>query len=318
LQLHSQPEASARRTRTRAGWQTVLMMSATLLVVGCASNKSADAGRHRLGPGDLVRIIPQDAGAPPNDHPARFDAKQIETLLGAVRMRPDSSLLFSAASGGPDKGGVSIQVFGTQDLRPAAPAVAEALAQASPRQDVALVLSQLRGGELVDFLRTSRVTAARVFHRDGTLQLIFGAVDRDPDREAAIEGSGTPKVGTSSVGVDRTLHFEKEIGYRTRPTKLNWKPVLPAEARFYGDDRNDWIALDTAAVLAAAAPAPAAPPAAAATSQPDSDPSVQAAETVERRLTTLRALREQGLIDEELYREKVRQVLDRYMDEPLQ
>lgn len=187
-----------------------------------------------------------------------------------------------------------------------------------------MVLTQLRESDLIDFLRYGRVTGARVFHRDGELHLILGSVDRDVERDTMVAGGGTPKTSGTTTST-RPLRVEEEIGSRSQPRPSAAAIVLPEGGRFQSPGRTDWIVLDIdrAPGTAARPPAPAPPVAAsgrppqgAAGTTPPQPPGDAGAETIERRLERLRALHEQGLIDDALYEEKKREVLQRYLDAP--
>jgi len=241
-------------------------------------------------------------------------------VLGALRMEANQGVVLGDLSAEDSQ--TASAVFNDEDLKQASVGLERAFARATPQQDVALRLSQLRSNDLVGFLRSSRVTAARLFYRDGRLNVIFGVIDLDAQREAAIKGEAVPKTA-GPTDANSALHFETEIGYRNRPRRLDWNPMLPAGARLYSDIRNDWIELDPGAVVAAArASGPiqerrAGPGVGSVSETPvGTDPETAQAAAVERRLRELRSFLDQGLISEELYREKVRELVDRFVDSP--
>lgn len=300
------------------GWRALIAGGVALSLAACASIRGETSDSVSLGPGDLVRLVPQESSSLPNDHPVRFSAEQLRVALGALRMQADESLLLSDSWLGKKDDDRTVQVFTEQDLEQASEALERAFARASPRQDVALRLSQLRSSKLIGVLHASRVTAARLFHRDGRLHVILGTVDLDPERAAALKGGGNPK-GSSYAGIDNALNFDTEIGSRGQPRRIDWKPLLPSGARFHSDRRNDWIELDPEAILAAATASPpsraarpvVAPSAGARSAAPD-------AASIEQRLRQLRSFHEKGLISEDLYREKVRELVEGYLVQPAQ
>jgi hypothetical protein len=154
------------------------------------------------------------------------------------------------------------------------------------------------------------VTTARVFRRDGQLNVIAGLVRRD--FESQFRGSG--------------LLIAFEPGQRAQAVERSAKlAVAPGSG---SQVRDDWIALSTSVAAAAPAAAPAAatpavaPAAAAAGAASAAMPSTPAAapapaakdadalyRSTAERLRALEKLRKDGLITEAEYQEKRRQIL---------
>jgi hypothetical protein len=298
-------------------WNALVAVGVAVSLFGCASNGGAPSAQVRLGPGDIVRLVPQERGSPPNHHPAHLDAEQLRFALGALRMRVDQSPLLGDMSDGNDDG--VIQVFTDEDLKRAAVALERAFAEATPQQDVALRLSQLRGGDMAGFLRSSRVTAARLFHFDGKLNIIFGVLDQDQERELATKGGANPKTSSHS-GVDGSLRFGAEMGSRNLPRPIEWNPLLPMGARLHSDFRTDWVELDPDVVAAAARTSSTNPSSVQPTPTPQevAPQSLTDSDHTEQKLRQLRSYYEEGLIGEGLYREKVRELLERHLESPAQ
>lgn len=231
-----------------------------------------------------LRIVPREAGAPPNQHPAQLNPDLLRQQLVQLRY---------------EVGGVTRPLFSNDEAGELTQPLVEALANAGSGDDV-LLLSSARRGDAV-LMRPVAVTA-RLFVQGGALQLIVH--DARYEFFDRMRGTNQPP--------------EFTYGSRTRPG--------PAVLRADGTSavRADWLVLPLAAAAvpaaaapaaapAAAVPAPAAAPAAPAAAAPAApalrprDPGF--ADEVEQRLLTLRRLRDRGLISEEEYQQKRKEIL---------
>lgn len=322
-------------------------LAALLALGGCASPAPDRTQVRTLAPGDLVALVPAEQGAAPNDHPVDLDPEALVRALGSLRLPGDggavvSRALFSADDDAPE----SQPVFQQRELEQAAGALRGAFANAGPDQDVALRLNQLEAGELVGLLKYSRVTAARLFHRNGRLHVILGSLGADPENPRRPGGRQVAK--TSGYGAaEARFSFPDEIGSRQRVTAIDRDLVLPEGAVFVDSPRQDWIALDLGGAEDPGQPSrsPAWQPAPAASRPGPTEPAVRAADPtggapaepglespsprpaatrpaaevlsgaeVTRKLEQLRDLKQRGLISEPLYQEKVRELVDRYLE----
>ena len=328
----------------RAGIPVAL--TALLALGGCASPASDRTEVMTLAPGDLVALVPAEAGAAPNDHPVEFDAGTLVRALGSVRVPGERGALLSRTFSSSNDAPALQPVFQQRELEQAAGALRGAFANAGPDQDVALRLNQLEAGDLVGLLKYSRVTAARLFHRNGRLHFILGSLGEDTGDPRRPGGRQVAKA-SGYGGVEARFSFPDEIGSRQSVSAIDRNLTLPDGAVFVDADRQDWIALELGGAVDAAQPSPAparrpapdasqpvpseppdraadapggdsaqpglqppAPAPAAATPAP----AVLSAEEVTRKLEQLRDLKERGLISEPLYREKVRELVDRYLE----
>lgn len=233
-----------------------------------------------------VRIVPREAGSQPNQHPAQVNPDLLRQQLVQLRF---------------DAGGATRPLLANDEAAELVQPILEALANAGPGDDLLLVSSARRGDAVM--MRPVAVTA-RLFVQGGALQLIVN--------DARYEFFDTMR------GTNRPPEFT--YGSRTRPGSA----VLRSEGASVV--RADWLALPLMAAAAPAAgapttpapvgapavsaPAPAAAPAAAAPAVPllrPRDPGF--ADEVEQRLLTLKRLRDRGLISEEEYQQKRREIL---------
>lgn len=252
--------------------------------------EAAPANWYRLiGEFSEVRIVPAEAGSAANAHPANVSAQTLRQLLGAVRFK-------TAAA--------EEALFAADELDEIAGPTSEALRLAKPGDDVQLRSSSKRGGGLNT--RPYAVTA-RLFVLGDRLNLIVG----DPRADFYFRYRSTGKL--------------PELGYGSRAAESTAKVAM--QRLGVPGARGDWLEIPLsgeaapmpAARVAAPAPPPApaaaaavAAPAAAPVPAPAPAPRVRDAafaEEVEQRLGTLKRLRDKGLITEDEYQQKRREVL---------
>jgi len=209
--------ASAFQSDSPIGWS------------GTAPVMRGAAGRQlwRIADYTTVELVAREAGAPANQHPWAIEPNTLHALLQQVKLI---------------RGGAAKPLFAIDELNSIVPAITEALANARPDQDLALVSSARH--EDNTFYSITAVTA-RLFVVDGHLNLIV----RDPrvDFYDAARGSGMAP------------HFT--TGSRTAPGSAT---IQSASAT---NRRADWLVL-SASAAPPAAPGPMTPPAALAPAAP--------------------------------------------------
>ncbi len=247
----------------------------------------------RISDYTTVELVAREAGAPVNQHPMALEQNTLHAWLQQVQLV---------------RGGVNKPLFAIDELHSIVPALTEALANARPDQDIALVSSARH--EDNSFYSISAVTA-RLFAVDGHLNLIVH--DARNDFYDAARGSGMAP------------HFM--VGSRGAPGGAE---IQSASAT---NKRADWLVLDTApaappvaapqppapapvapmapmapaapvAPVAPVAPAPVAPPVAAPV-----PPAPPAANDAEARLVNIKRLYEKGLITKSEYDKKRAEII---------
>ena len=229
----------------------------------------------RMGEFTTLELVPRESGAPENQHPARVPAEVLRWQLGGVRATVD---------------GQSVTLFAAEEINDIAEPLAQALAVAGPGEDVLLLSTSRRGAS---FLTTATGVTARLFVQDGNLQLIV----RDARLEfikSYISNNAKPKFS---------------YGSRTSPGSANLANS-GATSR-----RPDWLALPL--TMPGGAPVVVAQPGAAPmVAAPQVRPTAPAAPALEplqteaeHRMATLKRLRDRGLISEEEFQEKRKEVL---------
>lgn len=241
-----------------------------------------------------VRIERSEApGQGGNSHPVALDPAQLRSALAKLKV----------------KGGLSDgdPVFSDAELDEIVPPLVSALAKAKPGEDVTFAVSGKRGA--LGAIQGRSVTSARMFYRNGQLNVIFGLVHNPFEQQLQATGWLRPFTpGKRDAPLDASIAID------------------PIGARHAAAGRRDWVVFGEEALAAGragepagragtATPAPGAPagavaPAGTAPAQPlTTDTQYQ---EVERRLKVLNRLKENGLISEEEYREKRRAILKEF------
>ena len=253
---------------------------------GTAPVMKGTTGRQlwRLADYTTVELVAREPGAPDNQHPWRIDSETLRSWLQQVTV---------LRSGKPRP------LFASDELDKISPAIAEALANARPDQDLALVSSAHH--EDNSFFSISAVTA-RLFVVDGHLNMIVH--DARVDFYDAARGSGMAPHFTSG----------------SRTSEGSW-PVSSAGAT---NKRADWLVLGIVpppsappapAMAAPGAPvAPVAPAVVAPIPPAPPAPAVAPAEPpatgdAEQRLLTIKRLYDKGLLTKSEYEKKRAEII---------
>ena len=289
----------------------VLVCAYALIACGCA--RARDSGPTdgvvvwEASKDQWVHLEPRDvAGSPPNDHPAEVPAAEISGALASLQVVVDDS---------------AEPIFTPTEATQLGDAMARALAQARPDQDVTFRSVGSRPLTSGKVLKGVSVNTGRIFRQDGKLNLIFGDV-RAKSKTKAVYGQWEEDFS------------EPRPAARGASAEHEWKVVAPAGVE-QRNGRDDWLAFDDSQLASLPAPATAPPAAATAAPAPAAAPPVQAPTSaaappavvpsapaaqaapaavdaeadMERRLRTLKDLRDKGLITEEAYRAKIEEIL---------
>ncbi len=230
-----------------------------------------------------VMLAPKEAGAADSDHPAQLQADGLRQVLAKVRVKVGAreELLFAA-----------------DEIDSLIEPLQEAFASARADEDVLLLSTDRREAGLIG---TPLGVTARLFVKEGQLNLIV----RDARLDFVNRYRGTGTLPTFQYG-SRSAVGSAEL---SAPQALQ--------------RRSDWVVLalnPVAEAPRAAAPAPAAAqaPAVVATPAVNAVPAQPSAarprdpglmQEIELRLETLKRLRDKGLISEDEYQQKRREIL---------
>ena len=220
-----------------------------------------------------------DGPAPPNDHPADLSLERLVAFLDSLDLRPEEN-----ERPGP--------LFTKASLEILVPQLQQALRRASPGEDVTFAVIGLHD-TLLGFAKRPKVTTGRMFYRNGRINLIVGLAQKDVnDREDRRLSPFTPGSRRAAAAGDWALLPHAGHG-----------GVILA--------RRDWAVSTEDGGAPAIPPPPAAHPVAPAPSCPVAgDARPGNSRTPAERLATLNELKEKGLISEEEYQGKRREILN--------
>lgn len=256
-----------------------------------------------------------DASFGANDHPVDLQMEEISKALGSLRIRHKDN---------DDSDQERTGIFTEQQIETLSRNLATGLANAKRNQDIIFSLERTVG-RLLGTRGKRLYIAGRAFYKDDKLNIIIGDYDRAGDE--AFEAAYDP----TNIGI---VAYDFNYGRRTKSSRALNDSSINAPGVEYkqlnGKRRNDWLVIDLksaseavdasvnmreaeeisrkreelielleseeagAAVPAQVPPATAAP----------------ATQSFEQRLTTLKSLRDKGLITDEEYERKRRQILD--------
>lgn len=213
-----------------------------------------------------------------------------------------------------------VAVFNAEQVEILGEALATGLGRATPSQDVTFSIIGAHRLSPGAFARRNRLTAGRVFFREGELNVIFGEI-QSPYRKKNVYGQ-----------VDQDF-YPREFGSRTIPSEQESILIASTAASLRGDpqgQRDDWVVFDPDAG-AMPAPSPVSmdsttedwptdepepeptqmqPAPASTDAAPVASSGAAATGDIEQRLDALKRLREKDLISEEAYRQKVDEILE--------
>jgi len=249
-----------------------------------------------------VRIETRERDAPLNQHPVAIEPVALRALLSRVQL--------------PDSGNEALFTSGQLD-EIVAP-LAQALARALPEQDVSLAVSGQNG--VLGLLAARSVTTARVFFAENRMNLIFGLVRENWESQYRATGYLIPfEPGKRAGAVDRNVRVAASGGAIARradwlaldplappPPAARQEPPMPPPAVVIPTPATGAEPATPATPSAVAPAAPAPPSAPDAPAAPQSDVIFR---QVAERLKALQKLRDSGVITEEEYQQKRREIL---------
>jgi Short C-terminal domain len=231
-----------------------------------------------------IELVGREPGAPENQQPIQLPTEALRQQLAQIE--------FNGPSG-------RLPLFTADEIGDLVTPLVQALAAAGPGDDLLLLSSYRREGGI---LGAPKAVTARLFVQGGSLQMIVHDARYD------------------FYDLFRGTHVQPKFSYGSRGTPGTASLQSPGAT----NRRPDWIAIPlqgaaTPATAAApmqampmqAAPAPAAPLQVAPVTAPTPRKPMDAAgaDDIERRLETLKRLRDKNLITEDEYQQKRREIL---------
>lgn len=268
------------------------------------------------GPNQYFKLASQDDKSfGPNDHPVDLNENVVELALGLVRLKGRDADSFNDLE----------PVFTKDQIALIGPHLARGLKQAAPKQDVLFVFERTKQ-KLLGLKRDSYFIAGRAFYKDGRLNIIFGDYERDRNRgyETAYDPSNA---GIVSYSFNHGKRSEAPEGSNVFDKAIYDLPGL--ENKKLKELRRDWIVIDLSVASDAYAHqeemerqqeltrkrreleeifGQSLPQIVQQHSNTGVAPSPK--KNAEDRLTTLNKLKQKGLVTEEEYEAKRKQILE--------
>ena len=262
----------------------VVFMAAIGTLSGCATFGTAQGGRTTVATvwqaGDqYVAIEKQDqpAGATiiPNSHPQDIHADRLRSALGSIEVRLP----------GQAKG---VQLFNEPELTVLTENISKGLAKAGTDEDVTFAAIGHHAA-VMGLFKERRLTAGRVFCRDGEINIIFGDLLRDVKENE-----------------DRRLNPILP-GSRSSSAPRNWELTVKTGETF-SMKRPDWITFPIMGpAISVGIPGV---PQETGTTGTVVKPAPTAKKSIEERLMLLNDLHDKKLITEDEYRAKRLEILN--------
>jgi hypothetical protein len=271
----------------------LISIALAFTTIGCAHSPSTEAKNESAKTVwqfryQYVRLEPQDIcskePAEPNDHPVTLSADDLRMALASLKF-------FSPHADRP------VAVFSREELDTLVPPMVKAFRQAHPDEDVTLAIEGTHPGGIGYRIG---MTTARLFYRNGKLNLIIGCL------HAAVNDYDSP---LHVENTDRRLKpFPEAYRCHASALKVSWAPSTPG-LRLHDQDggpRNDWLVLSLGQ-KPAATPAQETP--AAVPNQKAPPMNKLDDRNIVHRLQILKQLRDQDLITDQEFKAKKQQIL---------
>jgi hypothetical protein len=291
-----------------------LALLGTCFLVLTACSSAPNRSGTDLGIGDAVQTVPIEPDAASNDHPVKISPQILASLLNNLTMKPSPK---ADDFFGLSRQSLNQSVFKNDQSQLIALALSRNLAAANPDEDIAVRVEQQRTDRYVG-LKDADITAFRVFFVDGKLNLIFGILAKNPRADAS--GVAPPPTDAPKRRLNRTANIVTEIGSRTRPGEGPAILLPNVNASPGGDNRVDWLKFSklTGSSDSSNKTVPQTTPRNMDEKIDSTDDLLMPTEgkDLAEKLKVIKQLRDRGLITDELYQEKSRSLVDRYLETP--
>lgn len=203
------------------------MVFLALLCVHAEAVK-ADETLWDLGLNLYIKLVGQDTsgGAPPNQHPVSLDAKEITNALTSIELW-DRHLF---------KKDELNTAFSSEQARLLGLYLSSGLRKARPDQDIIFAL--IRREKKYVVIENKAYTAGRAFYANGRLNIILGDFERPPDgfKERAYQSSGISEI-----------QYSFSHGKRSKPSDFDKQVIASPGIQNYqngSERRKDWLVID--------------------------------------------------------------------------
>lgn len=258
-----------------------------------------------------------------NDHPVELNTEEISKALGSLKIK---------GRGGKDANKDHKSVFTSEQIDLLSQNLAIGLTKAKPNQDIIFALEK-HNNKILGLIKNQYFVAGRAFYKDGRLNIIIGDYDRSRDK--GFEAAYDP----TKVGI---INYHFDFGGRPQSPRGFKETVVKVEGienkQIKDVRRSDWLVIDLKLVTEASVlrakmqkqeemekkrrelkeilgSEGTSPPAVAPIAVPVAVPATKqvtapATRSAEERLRTLNNLKNKGLITDEEYATKRKQILE--------
>jgi hypothetical protein len=267
-----------------------LMCAVILALCGCAHQPMIGAvpANYLWQSGDqFIALVPaeQQPGRVPNDHPASLDRNRLSGVLATLEWQ-------ESADAKP------VALFTDFETSILAEQIRNGLGKATPGEELVFALVGNHPA-FMGLARRPQVTTGRLFYLQGKIHLILGMVHEE-------------------LGKNEDRRLKPFIpGAREKQASLAGQIVVPPEV---GEKRRaDWLIINPAVTATKVQPSIGATSAPAIDAVPVASPEPErrsskapekGAKRIEERLILLNGLKEKGLVTDDEYRAKRREILD--------
>ncbi|MGI9284968.1 MAG: SHOCT domain-containing protein [Pseudomonadales bacterium] len=240
-----------------------------------------------------------------NDHPVKLNAKELSAVLGLLKVQEEDHRV-SEQELEP--------AFSVQQTNMLGRYLAQGLGNAKPNQDIIFAMEK-SGSRLRGLTTDQYFVAGRAFYKDNKLNVIIGDYDRlrDEGYEAAYDPT---HVGIVRYNFDHGSRSKSSNGFK----KTIVKTIGVENKRLKNAQRHNWLMIDMNVALEADADKTAMREKEEKVKKrkeleeilgsEETIGSKKATPSLEERFTTLKRLKEKGLITEEEYAQKRKQLLN--------
>ncbi len=258
------------------------MLFWTLLLASSSVTSTSEDKVIFMYDNQFVALVPQDnEDAIPNDQPVIVSVYTLSEILSSVLVKTHNN---SKSDN---------RLFGDNEIYILSQTLSSTLAKASPEQDI-LFKTQSGQGSVANLA----VKKGRAFWRDSKLHLLFAEIQNakksNPDNERQQANSEDTQFGSRIVQ-------SRKVDFAIMTTK-----AVVKEKDVDGVTRADWISIDTNQLLGYTID----PNSAIKNNTSEEAVSTDRLGSTKEELAKLKFMREKGMLSEENYENKVRELLD--------
>ena len=263
-------------------FRILLVLLWTLLLASTSVTSAPEDKLIFMFDNQFVALVPQDIeDAIPNDQPVIVSVYTLSKILESV-------LVKTRKNSKSDN-----RLFGENEIYILSQTLSSALAKASPDQDI-LFKTQSGQGSAANLA----VKKGRAFWRDSRLHLLFAEIQDAKKSDAATDRQ---QVNNENTQFGSRVTQSRKVDFAIMTTQAVMK-----EKSVGGVTRSDWISIDTNQLLGYTI----APNSAITNNTGEEAISTDRLGSTKEKLAKLKFMRDNGMLSEEDYENKVRELLD--------